>query len=49
MRHVFVTSQGSPYARFKRALASGNLTQVRAVPASAGSDKGTAGRSAGTI
>ena len=33
MRHVFVTSQGSPYARFKRALASGNLTQVRAAPA----------------
>jgi hypothetical protein len=24
--HVFVTSQGHPYARFRRALATGNLT-----------------------
>jgi hypothetical protein len=23
--HVFVTSQGHPYARFRRAIASGNL------------------------
>lgn len=28
-----MTSQGSPYARFKRALDSGNLTQVRATAA----------------
>jgi hypothetical protein len=28
-----VTSQGSPYARFKRALDSGNLMQVRAAAA----------------
>ena len=28
-----MTSQGSPYARFKRALASGNLMQVRAAAA----------------
>jgi len=28
-----VTSQSSPYARFKRALASGNLMQVRAAAA----------------
>ncbi|HLM25509.1 MAG TPA: hypothetical protein VK304_00915 [Thermoleophilaceae bacterium] len=28
-----MTSQGTPYARFKRALASGNLVQVRATAA----------------
>jgi len=28
-----VTSQGAPYGRFKRALASGNLMQVRAAAA----------------
>jgi hypothetical protein len=28
-----VTSQGSPYARFKRAVASGNLMEVRAAAA----------------
>jgi hypothetical protein len=28
-----MTSQGSPYARFKRALASGNLMNVRAAAA----------------
>jgi len=31
--HTFVTSQGAPYGRFKRALASGNLMQVRAAAA----------------
>lgn len=28
--HTFVSSQGSPYARFKRALRTGNLALVRA-------------------
>src|SRR4051812_7636455 len=27
---MFVTSSGSPYARFRRALATGNLTLIRA-------------------
>lgn len=31
--HVFVTSQGSPHARFERALRSGNATLVRAAAA----------------
>jgi hypothetical protein len=30
---MFVTSQGSPYARFRRALATGNLTIIRAAAA----------------
>lgn len=30
---MFVTSSGSPYARLKRALATGNLTLVRAAAA----------------
>src|SRR4051812_12944776 len=31
--HVFVTSDGSPYARFRRALAAGNLALVKATAA----------------
>jgi hypothetical protein len=31
--HLFVTSQGSPYARFWRALATGNLLIIRAAAA----------------
>ena len=31
--HMFVTSQGSPYLRFRRALATGNLTIIRAAAA----------------
>src|SRR3954468_11281362 len=30
---MFVTSQGSPYARFRRALATGNLLLIRAAAA----------------
>ena len=30
---MFVTSQGSPYSRFQRALATGNLTIIRAAAA----------------
>ena len=30
---MFVTSQGSPYARFQRALATGNLLLIRAAAA----------------
>jgi hypothetical protein len=33
MRSMFVTSQGSPYARFRRALATGNLLLIRAAAA----------------
>jgi hypothetical protein len=29
MRHTFVTSQGSPYSRFQRALKNGNLNIIR--------------------
>jgi hypothetical protein len=31
--HVFVPTKGGPYARFRRALDSGNLTLVRAAAA----------------
>jgi len=31
--HTFVTSHGSAYARFRRALASGNLTIIRTAAA----------------
>jgi hypothetical protein len=33
VRTPFVTSQGSPYARFQRALATGNLLLIRAAAA----------------
>src|SRR3954468_4163111 len=33
---MFVTSQGSPYARFRRALATGNLLLIRAAAAELG-------------
>jgi hypothetical protein len=31
--HVFVSTQGSPYQRFRRALATGNLNIIRAAAA----------------
>jgi hypothetical protein len=31
--HTFVTSQGSPYSRFQRALKTGNLNIIRAAAA----------------
>src|ERR671921_768175 len=31
--HVFVSNAGSPYARFQRALTTGNLTIIRAAAA----------------
>jgi hypothetical protein len=35
--HTFVTSQGSPYARFRRALSTGNMLLIRASAAELGS------------
>jgi hypothetical protein len=31
--HTFVTSSGRPYARFRRALATGNMDRIRAAAA----------------